>query len=235
MGELPKKIGGALPVVGGFLSGISDVFNAASSVWSVKKQESLQREAWAREDNSIQRRVADLKAAGLSPVLAAGQGAQSSGPINVGQPSFQATGVSKAMELMKMKQDIATTEAQKLALMSTVNKNNMDTLVAGKEVEKKGLEIQRQNLENAIRARDFDIIKRLGIRSDINGQAANLGQLLEGGKNIVSKIGSIPAVSAAISQGAKLTDKPGYRWTGKSWVKEDPVSRSGSQPVRGPR
>jgi len=49
--------------------------------------ERLTREAWERDDTAVQRRAMDLAEAGLSPHLAAGSAADTSGPINVHQAS----------------------------------------------------------------------------------------------------------------------------------------------------
>ena len=59
-------MGAVLPMIGGFLSGVADAFNSVSSVWSTIKGLSQQDKAWMREDNAVQRRVADFKAAVLS-------------------------------------------------------------------------------------------------------------------------------------------------------------------------
>ena len=74
-------------VLGGLATGVSSIVGTVDQVktndlnFQLQKdelayQKDLQKIMFAREDNAVQRRVADLKSAGLSPTLAAGSSAK---------------------------------------------------------------------------------------------------------------------------------------------------------------
>ena len=101
----------ALGAGAGLVGGLA---NAGLQFAILNYQKGVQEDIFKREDNSIQRRVHDLRKAGLSPVLAAGQGAGTGGVVSTQAPQIDgiSEGAQIALNMMKMKTDISATEAQ---------------------------------------------------------------------------------------------------------------------------
>lgn len=104
-------------------------------------QKDMQGQAWAREDNATQRRVADLRKAGLSPVLAAGSAAQSSGPIRIDTPQREAPS-------FRGLQEGVSSQAARMLTMQSVAKSFLETQLIGQQLEKVRSETRGQNISN---------------------------------------------------------------------------------------
>ena len=136
--ELLSMAGGLLGVASGITGDVlnykigKDNLNLQQQ--NLDYQKSVQGITWNREDNAVQRRVADLKAAGLNPVLAAGTAANSGPIVSTQAPQRESITLGNktellnaAMNLLRMKQDISTSVAQQKYLEAQKNQSDSAT------------------------------------------------------------------------------------------------------------
>lgn len=148
----------------------------------------FQKSQWSeikkREDNATQRRVADLRKAGLSPTLAAGSPAAATA-VPAPQMDFKSTltdDLVKVLSLMQMKQNIAQSVAQEKLIKAQEEKAKTSMSVDMSQA-------QKNIADTALKYHDYNIYKQSGIPSN----ASSAGKSI---REIVGLVQSSPAKQA---------------------------------------
>lgn len=141
-----------------------DRFTGKTEQERYQRQLALQHEQWSREDTATQRRAADLKAAGLSPVLAAGSAASSSGPISVGRPDAASPSevAQMVMNLITQKRNVDMSYVQENLIKEQLQNVQMDTSKKLAEIQKVNAETGNQYLDYATNSYELALGKQGG-------------------------------------------------------------------------
>lgn len=173
-------------------------------------EKSIQQKIFDREDSSIQRRVADLRRAGLSPVLAAGQGADAGAVVKTSAPqqeqrqqtNFNVPKSSSLLEMINTIKDISMTNAQMDLINAQKESVNADVVNKLENAKKIQSETNYLNNQNAALVHDFQMFKGEGTSSKPSGLTRSIIE----GKGFLKKL-SDKMSNSGFNNSSILADK----------------------------
>nr|WAE43847.1 MAG: DNA pilot protein [Microviridae sp.] len=223
--KVGETLVGGIPGIGPLLSG---GLGAIQGMYDTQQASDAQAHAEEREDNSVQRRVADLRAAGLAPQLGASGASSSSGGIRVdsagneGDPMQDAT---DAATRKKAAEDAATRNA--VALMSQkadISKSTADAALATEQA--RAARIQN-NVNEAPMMTESGIRTRASVKWDQDNANSQASALQANAR-------AAYADKLSALNGARLTDQEYQNRVDKIEAEYAEASAQYAQPTLGP-
>lgn len=149
-----------------------DFINSERNFREQQKANAWNRDAqkitWQREDNAVQRRAADMEAAGINPIMAAGAAAQAGPAVRMEAPQSDFNAMDKVMSsmaLMTQKAQIGKTEQERELTEVLKKRAELGTVgdaLANERAQKENL---IKDIEIATLQHDWNLIRKSGRRS----------------------------------------------------------------------
>lgn len=181
----------SLALAGLIGSGIAAGSNLYSQWKNKQSNLTLQKQAWAREDTAVQRRVADLKAAGLSPTLAAGSSASTMSPIQtqaIQGKNFMDVGA--VLDALKLNSEVSRSKSEALiaknmanqaasnSIMSQLNEYDLKKRIDAKYNSMENIELMKK-VETAKLKNDLTYYNNQAKFNEMGAQAPYMRMALE--------------------------------------------------------